>query len=362
MASQEQPPKEKGRKRRALFGVAALSLGTLFTLGSAEVVLRVVLPFRYFNWTSAAYPADEFHPRYGWSGIPHLDKPFTLLEFRIRVQNNADGYRDAPFGETLAASDGKERVMFLGDSFGWGWGVEVPERISERFADLDEKRVTFNLCQSGYATDQQLLVLRDQGPKLKPDVVVVLLHPNDFQSVLLSVEDTQQRPKFVLENGALRLSNVPVPQDPEWWAAKRRLGELDKQADDSPNWLTVSHLFNWLRFFYESAPRKSKPKQGFSFDERWAKSAELMEALLAAMKSETDTLGARLVVALIPYQAKATEWQGGVSAACKRQGIDVVDLKPALASRWGAIYRLDPHWTARGHSLAADALHEALRK
>ena len=97
----EDAPKEKGRKRRALFGVVLLFLGTVFTVGSSEIVLRFVLPFRYFNFTSAAYPADEYHPRYGWSGIPDLDKPFTVVESRIRIQTNADGYRDAPFAEPL---------------------------------------------------------------------------------------------------------------------------------------------------------------------------------------------------------------------------------------------------------------------
>lgn len=358
-APSESPRKEKGRKRRALFGVLALLLGTLFTVGATEVMLRLVLPFRYYHWTSAAYPADDYHPRYGWSGIPDIDRHFTLLEFRIRVRNNPDGYRDAPFADKLAAAKDKQRVMFLGDSFAWGWGVETPERVSERFAARDPSRVTFNLAQSGYATDQQLLVLRDQAAKLEPDVVVVLLHPNDFRSIRLTVEDTQQRPRFVLEGGALALTNEPVPADPEWWAAKRRLGTLDKQADPSFTELSKSHLFNWLRFFYESAPRKKKPK-GAGFDAQWEKSAVLMEALLAAMKTETDAIDARLVVALIPYQAGKTKWQAGVTAACERQGIEAVDLKPALANRWGATYRLDPHWTARGHDLAADALHEAL--
>jgi len=359
----DSPGRPSGRRRvRLLLRASAVLLGLLLGAGLAEGALRAFAPFPWYPWTSVTFPADDYHPRYGWSGVPRLDTTYTLREFRVAVRHNADGFREESVAAKLSAAGSKRRVLFLGDSFGWGWGVDRHERVSEQLVALDPTLVAVNQSQSGFATDQELLVLQDHGPDVQPDVVVVLMHSNDFLSVGSDVEYGQPKPRFVVRDGELQLTNVPVPRLERAWQEKRRLAEIEALMDPGYEWLSKSHLFNWAR----SATLERPPVVAPAPEAEWSRNAEVMTALFQALRAECETYMARLLIVLIPTAEQLTgatspdDWQRDVDAACTDAGIDCLDLLPALAGQSGVHFRLDRHWTAHGHRLAAKALHAAL--
>lgn len=96
----------------------------------------------------------------------------------LQLDTNSQGYRMPEFDEL---DDGRVRVMFLGDSFTWGWAADP---ISACFVDLAREAgySTINLGVPGSAPEQYQAQAKLYIPLLKPDVVAVMFYPgNDFE-------------------------------------------------------------------------------------------------------------------------------------------------------------------------------------
>lgn len=361
---------ESGHRRLLKRGMA-MGIGLASVLLVSEIAIRILAPFPMFvHEMNRAYPADQYDERYGWCGVPSLDTPFALWEFSTRIQHNDMGFRDESFSAKLDAAPDKHRVVFLGDSYAWGWGVEPEMRITEQLEAIDPTVVTINLGQAGYGTDQQYLVLRDLGPQLRPDTVVVLFCCNDFEDISKRIAYRQRKPQFVAEGDAIQLAGVPVPDDRDWWARKQQLGQ--QRGRGTMQWLlTRSHLYNWFTYKLDLISQTAGARSGDATRERSAaqtpEHAALMEMLLAAVRDEAQRLHARLILVLIPQREQVANsnvdrsWQTLMKATCTNLGIDCLDLYPHLAGQLRAYWRLDPHWTPAGHRLGAESLGAFLR-
>ena len=101
------------------------------------------------------------------------------------ARTNSRGFRTPEF--EIARTPGRRRVVTLGDSSTFGWGVEVedayPERLRRELAarrDLDPESVeVINLGVPGYSTFQGRVQLELVGLPLQPDVVVWSYLAND---------------------------------------------------------------------------------------------------------------------------------------------------------------------------------------
>ena len=73
------------------------------------------------------------------------------------------------------------RVAVVGDSYVWGFGVEQEEVLTSRMQTLCPHLEVINLGVSGYSTDQEFLLYKERGVLFEPDVVVLVIAPNDFE-------------------------------------------------------------------------------------------------------------------------------------------------------------------------------------
>jgi lysophospholipase L1-like esterase len=107
----------------------------------------------------------------------------TNVEYRI----NALGFRGREYAEKKP--EGAFRLVVLGDSVTFGWGVPV----ADRFTDVVERTIgatlpagrTFeilNLAVPGYETKEQAHAFRYRAMHLEPDAVVVVFNQNDVQN------------------------------------------------------------------------------------------------------------------------------------------------------------------------------------
>jgi lysophospholipase L1-like esterase len=97
-------------------------------------------------------------------------------EYRVRV--GEDGFRSVP----ALPDPGAARIVVLGDSYAFGYGVDDDETFAQRLAELLRGRAEVrNWGVPGYNLAQQVELLRVRGPEAAPDIVVVALHPNDFE-------------------------------------------------------------------------------------------------------------------------------------------------------------------------------------
>ncbi|MEO8360108.1 MAG: SGNH/GDSL hydrolase family protein, partial [Vicinamibacteria bacterium] len=139
---------------------------------------------------------------------------------RGTVRINAQGFRGADFARTKGRDT--RRILILGDSFGFGVGVNEEHTMAVRLADLinHDPELTggthvdvLNLSVSGYSTDQEILTFEAEGAPLDPSVVILLICDNDFEGNLEGFPyGRYYKPRFVLDGEAVRLVDTPAPR------------------------------------------------------------------------------------------------------------------------------------------------------
>ena len=349
--------------------LCALLGAVVIALAAAEIVLRLFAPFPdYTSDTIHSFP-DQYDPLLGYAGVPNLETWFILPDFKHRIVNNSRGFRER---ERSYEKRDKKRIVVLGDSTAWGWGVEA----WERFSDILERRLpgweVINLAQAGYSTDQELLVLETEGLKYRPDIVILLFDRNDVVegNNAKVIDGMQPKPFFVGEGDRLVLKNTPVPLEPAYWAKKRLLAQsygIPGRESES-HWsvdylkrelLTHSHLYNWLTFrLAHPVWAGSEPAAGEGDPEKLARELALTEKLLKRIDDLCRENSARFIIADIH-----SVYSPLLKRFCQGARIGYVDLGPCLQGRIRpVVHRRVGHWTPYGHRVVADAMIDYLRK
>lgn len=244
----------------------------------------------------------------------------------VLVASNSDGFRnDREFDEP----DGRRRVLVLGDSFVFGWGVASRDRLTERLEALEPAWRVDNMGMAWWGVDLMVRALEHLGPKAEPDVVVLAVYTDDFRR-LLPYFSGPGIPFQKFERSGNGVVSVPFPY-PGFWG-RLRLVQAAYEA-----WWKV----NRNRF-------------------------ELNRALLDRFLEDVARLGAAPVVVFFPGRSDTPEdkrrrtflrhWAAtrnvpfrDLTAVIHDAGVDNV----YLADDW--------HWNPAGHRIAAGQLRELLR-
>jgi hypothetical protein len=125
-------------------------------------------------------------PEIGIELVPGADFEFTGVTIPIppsRIVISSQGLRDEEIADPKPA--GVRRLICLGDSTTFGWGVEAEESFCHRLDDLlGPPWETVNLGVPGYNSTQEVRHLETRGLAFSPDVVMVLFDGNDYQPPL----------------------------------------------------------------------------------------------------------------------------------------------------------------------------------
>ena len=170
--------------------VAAVGLGlasVLVSLSLAELLYRAVVQTRYREQV-ASFSAEP------WRLVPGSPLIFRLAEDHagriplgtsrktVPYRTNADGFRDP---DARRRRPGVPRVLVLGDSFTFGWGVldeqPYPQRTETllRAQGLDVEVINAGI--PGYNTEQEAHLLDELMPRYQPDLVVLSYVVNDAE-------------------------------------------------------------------------------------------------------------------------------------------------------------------------------------
>ena len=152
------------------------------------------------------------HPKLGWTSRAGYEGTFDNGFFSVHVAINSRGLRGDEV--SLQKPVGVRRVLVVGDSFGWGFGVEQEDTFGARLERALPDTEVINGAVSGYSTDQVLLWLRLEGRQYAPDVVVYALSGNDdIMNHMQVAYWTYYKPSYGLDRHAgLLLQGVPVPK------------------------------------------------------------------------------------------------------------------------------------------------------
>jgi lysophospholipase L1-like esterase len=149
-----------------------VGLSLIVSLGFGEVALRIIdhplsRPVIDFNrW----YEPSEL---YGHQLVKNFEGPGPL---HVPVKINSVGFRDAEHARTKDV--GTIRILGLGDSFTFGWGVALEQtflkQLEVRLQHVTDRPVeVFNIAVPGWGLNQYYIALREFGVAYQPDLVIV---------------------------------------------------------------------------------------------------------------------------------------------------------------------------------------------
>ncbi len=185
----------------------------LITLIVAEVSLRLILGDQLRIVKSERTLTYRYDEQLGWFPVEGSSAQFNLTT-SINIKHNSRGFRDPEH-----TPDDRPSVLFLGDSFTWGYDVEAEQRFTDILRDSLPGLNMFNLGISGYGNDQQLLLLREQADFYQPDLVVLIFcADNDRLDNSMNIRYVNYfKPYFRLNEGELELQGQPVPRSSVHW-------------------------------------------------------------------------------------------------------------------------------------------------
>jgi hypothetical protein len=319
----------------ALAGAAVMVTVVLFELGARQFIPA---------WTPKHGVRNFWVHHYllGWAHNPDSSGTHKHRDFRVEVATNSRGFRDREY--PVARVPGKKRMLFLGDSFGFGFGVEQDQIMTEVMERKYPGWEVINTAVAGYGTDQQLLFMQEGGLRYRPDVVLVLYHPNDVEDNNAGKRYGYPKPQFVLDNGSLELTNVPVPE----------LGgraKLDRYLYQRTYFL--HKVYNARKLLRRSLEQMAQPEAQEGKRNRNS-DFTLTKKLFVALDELIEASGARLVVVSVPGRPDPRE---PLSEVLGPLGVPYLPLDRAFAGRTRQTYKFehDPHWNAEGQRIAAEA-------
>ncbi len=303
-----------------------------------------------------------YDPLLGWRLKPQWEGEHHHHDFHVRYRINDQGFRGRE-GPVPA-----EALAVLGDSFTFGLGADEGQTFTDHLNQI--RGPTLNLGIPGYSTDQQLLLLESLERRLPRHVLLVVYLGNDLADNLLDypLQADQGKPRFVLEDGRLRLRNTPVPQRPKPAAARRQtLASLILGPDLAP-----THPLGRL----EIARRLGLFQPRLHLDEaqlaqRLRPSIELFHALVDKMHQRLDHGQRRFAIALLAGrrfiaapESPSARYQDHLRRRLidelPRRGIPVIDLALPLRGHPQLYHPNEGHLNAAGHRHIANILANEL--
>jgi lysophospholipase L1-like esterase len=331
-------------------------LGSLVAaLPIAEIVVRVAAPQKLPSQEfirgfvlKDMYVADEaagFRLAPGFQG--KIERAGVVTEF----STNALGLRGPELG---AKEPDRKRILALGDSYTWGWGVPDGEewvRVVERTID---ERIGRDAVESvnggvnGYGTENEAALLERIGRDVAPDLVLVGFFANDFTDNLFGATGV-----YTVEDGYLFDRFTHDYYQEHWLARESHLARL------------VSRGAATARTKWFGMPPSTRPVKHFT-DAEFEKGMELSEMHILRIREMCDGIGARLGVVWLPADVYAfsrtppdVPVQRELQERIAEAGIPSLDLLPIVRREpnlAGLYIPRDGHFSVRGNRVAGRAI------
>lgn len=314
-------------------GLLLSGLMTLVMLGVLELFVRAFVPVRQVG------PAFSVHdPVLGKRLRPSFTATRVSPEFEFTIETNSLGMRDPePTGPLTGG------VVFLGDSFTLGYGVEqdeaFPALLRQRLHAVGVRVPVLNMGIGNAGNGRWLKLLESEVPAYQPEVIVLQLLSNDFS------DNLRERLYELDPKGKLVARPIPPPG----WARA-----IQTAVDAVPG---LSHSF------LVGLASQAVGGQSLSFRARPAVPPSMQQetdgltyALVGAAVRRARALGARVLVLLVHVQGHR---RGRIAEIVEPLGASLVDAPPKTDAP-ELYYEIDGHWNARGHREAAELLAPAI--
>jgi hypothetical protein len=294
-------------------------------------------------------PMTKFDPDIGFvarpdsSSMPHEDYSETV-KIAYHVYTDHRGARvSAPGEQTAQPLD----IMFLGDSFPWGQGVDEPET----FPYLAAKKLNVsgaNFAMFAWGTVQSLQMLR-RNQDLKPRVVVYSFVTDNLRRNVTPCAPGYYPFCYDVSHVARGADGSFQIKPPRGNGMERvRLQLLAEQSQLGP----LAWVSHGIDVILSRQYRQSAFNQGMDIVQQ----NDAFDFLLGQLADTCKDIGARLLVVYIPQRGGGPPTPAMTNAVAKH-GLAFLDVTNALHQRPAPeLYLVNGHLNPAGHRIVADEI------
>ena len=346
--------------KKWLVNISLVIVSSLIGLLLTECLLRCFLSTEkkriIYNQTRDVFQYNknniQFNAHTGYITKPNLSVLFSNKEFSTNVQTNSLGFRD----DENSCID--PDVFILGDSFGFGWGVEKDEGF-ESILEQKSKLKILNMSVSGYNNVQELALLDEwqQTHSLKNKTIILMYYVNDM---LDNIDTTGVNPSIDKTETGIKINAVSMTSYNNWIAG----AITNTSMQLAKNFYTIYYLRN----AYSILRNLGKPKQqirAINSDYLTGSETRIFSMILEKLNILNKTNNCKIIIAYIPYspylkKIRYSKEYFFLKYMMSAYNFDLVDFSSRMG--YNDYYMLDEHWNTNGHKKAATILNEYLLK
>jgi len=362
--------------KKSLTNLGVLLVSFLFCAIIFEIVLQVTFP----------ESCKQDDAVYEHSYIPDCHSRFTTFEWDTDVKINAEGFRD---DEIAPKEQFDLRILMLGDSMTWGYGVEKEETFSEVLQQkLKAKRIKADVINAGatsYSPTLEYLLLKNKGLSYKPDVVILNLDMSDIQDDYKY--NLERVAKFDQDGNLVRVSGIKGPTTLLYKIRNKM--QINRFIADKVSLIDSRFATKNTKKETQNAIPQGDPKTDRyailrdmpvqDETEHWERTFHYISLINELCKNNDITF----ILTLYPYgvQVSADEWSLGrhlfgfsshtvhsdapqqkVKQFAEENGIMYVEMLDSFqeSDTFPLYFAYDGHINREGHKLAADVLFNTL--
>jgi lysophospholipase L1-like esterase len=354
-------------KKRANFKIKLLLL--FFSLLLSLFILEIFV--RIFPVPGSRVEPQHFYSKnnnLGWCLTKNFKGIVKTIEFETRVDINSEGFRDYEYTENK--KDGIYRIVGLGDSFTFGFGVP----FEDTYLRVLEKKLNQSSCGQkryeiiktgvpGYCLLQEFLFFKEKGIHYNPDLVLIGFDINDH---IDSIEPFDT----VYDGFLIKRDSLKSP--------------LLKERIFIYNNLQSIYLFSKTLRIIKNKLFKTKEMKILSDEkvrEKYKNQAlSITKRILKEMKELCEERGIDLFLFFIPHKSQIhpdiqkpiaysyyfENLESFLAEVCKREKIAYINMLPDFkrASEQGRqlYFNIDGHWNSEGHRLASELIYHRLKE
>ena len=342
----------KGKWRESILLLGSLSLSCLI----GEGMLRLL----DHPWSKPFIDANAWQEPSDVLGFTMASNFEGRGPLDVWIKTNPQGFRDD--GEhAWSKPPGVIRILGLGDSFMFGWGVTLEESFLKKLEQNLEQRTgitieTINTGIPGWNLNHYYVYLKEIGVRYSPDIIVLSYYWND-----LYIRKIQEK----------------IPADPKHqmgWQHRGgifHLSYLFNFAKSLAHNIRLKNRYKRIDYLYEITARRkelTKRKKVLLSDhgeKDTQASTHILKTLFKKIQDLAYSHGSRLIITYIPdvAQPQHPELQfinGVLASVAKEMDIPFIDMTRVFESSSDPesfyFWPKDWHTNAQGHERMAEAL------
>jgi hypothetical protein len=372
-----------GKKKKQVFvyvNIILLCLSVITVFLIFELILRLFFPIYNPSFkpltSRQQQPLTEIDKDLGWLNKKCVTAYLDSSEFKTQVSLNSSRMRGENYGYKKEA--GAKRVLIIGDSFIFGYGVDDDEILSEvlnRLFESSGKRVeVLGMGVDGYGNVQELLWLKKEGIRYHPDIVICQFFVgNDLINNTSWREYGLTRPYSVIDDqGKVVIKDNPAHSSLN---DEKKFKGIVNQGQPAPHFrlkipfkdflTSKSYVYIFLRLRYNNLMYKLGLRGGYEIGDS-PRNVEIAEEIFLKMNRLCKSQGAKLIILLVPTGEQRLgvmddHLQKSLSAFLNNNGIETIDLLPLLRGKNGLYYTIDSHWNPNGHRFVARIIYDRIK-